>query len=352
MATLGTSTYSWPTLLDVAKRTDPDGSIPLVAEILTEYHPVMDIIPWKEGNLPTGQQHTIRNSLPTPSFRLLNSGVTPAKSTTGQIVDTCALLESRSNIDVDVAELNGNTAAFRMSESRAFIQGMMNTWADTLITGDVSINPERFNGLQSRYFSLGSTYTTSTQMINGMSGGGTDNTSIWLVGFGPESVFGVYPKGSQAGLQVIDRGIQTVEDPNTAGAYFDAYSTVFKWKGGLAIKDYRYVVRICNIDASNLLTTSDGTDTSANILKYMSQAIDLLPDDLSGNVRPCFLMSRNTLSMLRVKMLNKSNVYLGLGDLYTESIPRHQKPLTFMGIPCYRHDDITETEAHILTSTT
>jgi len=261
------------------------------------------------------------------------------------------LLESRSHIDVDVAELNGNTASFRMSESKAFIQGMMDTWADTLITGDVSVNPERFNGLQSRYFSLGSTYTTSTQMIDG-GGTGSDNTSIWLVGFGPESVFGIYPKGSQAGLQVIDRGIQTVEDPNTSGAYFDAYETVFKWKGGLAVRDYRYVVRICNLDNSNLLTASDGSDTSANLFKYMSQAIDYLPDDMSGNIRPCFLMHKNALSMLRVKMMNKSNVYLGLGDLYNESIPRHQKPLTFMGIPCYRHDDITIAESTITTATT
>jgi hypothetical protein len=350
MATLGATTYGWPTLLDVAKRTDPNGTIPMIAEILSEYHMIMDMIPWKEGNLPTGHQHTLRTSLPTPTFRLLNKGVVPAKSSTGQVVDTCALLEARSNIDVDVAELNGNTAQFRMSESKAFIQGMMNTWADTLITGDVSTAPETFNGLESRYFSLGSTYTTSSQLINA-GGEGSDNTSIWLVGLGEDSVFGIYPKGSQAGLQVIDRGIQTVEDPNNAGYYFDAYVSVFKWKGGIAIKDYRNVVRVCNIDVSNLATASNSTDSSANILKYMSQAIDYLPPDHKG-LRPVFLMTRDTLSMLRIKMQDKSNVYLGLGDLYNESIPRHMRPVTFMGIPCLRMDSITETEATITTATT
>lgn len=346
MATLS----GWPTLFDVAKRTDPNGTIPMIAELLSEYHMIMDMIPWKEGNLPTGHQHAIRTSLPTPTFRLLNAGVTPAKSATGQIVDTCALLEARSHIDIEVANLNGNNAAFRLSESKAFIQGMTNTWADTLITGDTSVNPERFNGLQSRYFSLGTTYTTSSQLIDA-GGTGSDNTSIWLVNLGPETAFGVYPKGSQAGLEVIDRGIQTIEDPNTAGAYLDAYVSVFKWKGGLAIKDYRSVVRICNIDVSNLATASDGTDTSANILKQMSRAIDLLPPDHKG-VRPVFLMTRATLSMLRIKMQDKSNVYLGLGDLYSESIPRHMKPLTYMGIPCLRMDGITEAEATITTATT
>lgn len=347
MATLGTG---WPTLHDVAKRTDPDGRIPMVAEVLANYNQILDMIPWVQGNLPTGHQHTVRSSKPTPTFRLLNQGVTPAKSATGQIVDTFALLESRSNIDVEVANLNGNTAAFRMSESKSHIEGMMDTWADTLITGDVSVDPEKFNGMQSRYFTLGSTYTTSSQLIDG-GGTGADNTSIWLIGWSPDTVFGGYPKGSQAGLEVIDRGLDTVEDPNNAGRYFDAYSTVFKWKGGLCVRDYRYVVRICNIDVSNLATASDSSDTSANILKFMSQAIDYLPP-ISDNIRPTFLMTRDTLSMLRIKMFDKSNVYLGLGDVYAESVPRRQKTLTFMGIPCLRMDAITESESQITTATT
>lgn len=353
MATLGTGTRSWATLLDVAKRTDPDGRIPSIAEILTEYHPLMKIIPWKEGNLTTGHQHTLRNSLPTPTYRLLNQGVTPAKSATGQIVDTCALLESRSHVDTEVANLNGNSALFRLSEARAFIQGMTNTFAGTLITGDVSVNPEQFNGLQSRYFTLGSTYTTSSQVIDA-GGTGSDNTSIWLIGLGEDGTFGVYPKGSQAGLEHMDRGVQTVEDPNNSGQYFEAFVDVFKWKGGLAIKDYRSVVRICNIDVSNLATATDSTDTSPNILKLMSEAIDLLPDDMAGNLRPVFLMTRGTLSMLRAKMFidGAGTTRLTLGDLYGVSVPRHMQFVEYQGIPCLRSDAITETEAQITTATT
>ena len=351
MATLGQTTYSMPTLLDVAKRTDPDGSIPMIAEILEEFHPLMKLIPFKEGNLTTGHQHTLRTSLPTPTFRLLNQGVTPAKSTTGQVVDTCALLESRSHVDVEIANMNGNSAQFRMSEAKAFIQGMTNTWCDTLFTGDVSVNPEQFNGLQSRYFTLGTTYTTSTQMIDG-GGTGSDNSSIWLLGLGMDSVFGIYPKGSQAGLEHMDRGIQTVADANNTGKYFEAYVDVFKWKGGLAIKDYRYVVRICNIDYSNLLTASNSSDSSANILKFMSQAIDYLPDSISSNVRPVFVMPRDVLSMLRIKMQDKSNLALGLSDVFGESVPRHMMPVAYQGIPCLRSDSLGYAEATITTSTT
>lgn len=347
MATLGTG---WPTLLDVAKRTDPKGSIPMIAEILAETNDIHDDIPWIEGNLPTGHQNTVRTSRPTPTFRLLNQGIQPAKSSTGQVVDTVALLESRSNIDVEVANLNGNTAQFRLSESKAHIQSMMETFADTLVTGDTSVNPERFNGLQSRYFSLGTTYTTSSQLIDA-GGTGSDNTSIWLVGWSPETVFGIYPKGSRAGLQNKDLGEQTVEDASNAGYFYQAYSSLFTWKCGLSIKDYRYVVRICNVDVSNLATASDSTDNSANILKYMSMAIDRLPQ-VNDSIRPVFYMTRDTLSMLRIKMQDKSNVYLKLGDLYAESIPRRTRPLTYMDIPCRRVDKITETETRITTATT
>lgn len=346
MATLGTD---YPTLLDVARRTDPNGGIATIAEILQEYNENLDDIPWVESNLATGHQTTVRSSKPTPTFRLLNGGVVPNKSTAGQVVDSAAILESRSHIDVDLAMLNGNTAAFRLSEDRGHIEGLSDELSNTLIYGDISVNPERFNGLASRYFSLGSTYTTSGQMIDA-GGTGSDNTSIWLVGWGSESVFGFYPKGSKAGLQVMDDGIQQILQDTSTGAYLRAYCTTYQWKAGLTVKDYRYVVRICNIDISNLETASDGTDTSANILKFMSQAIDKLPPN--GQIRPAFYMNERVRAMLRVKLMDKSNVYLSLGDLYGESVPRRNRQLLFMGIPCRRVDSLTVSEAQITTATT
>ena len=111
-------------------------------------------------------------------------------------------------IDVDLAMLNGNTAAFRKSEDDGFIQGFNKTFTDTLIYGDVSTNPEQFNGLNSRYYSL-SGEATSAQVISA-GGGTTNNTSIYLIGWGPNKVFCTYPKGSKAGLQFEDRGIQDI----------------------------------------------------------------------------------------------------------------------------------------------
>lgn len=333
-----------PTLFDVTRRLDPNGTIADIGEVLTQYNEILDDIGWKEGNLPTGEQMTVRTNKPTPTFRLLNQGVVPNKSTTGQIVETCAIMEDRSHVDVDIALLNGDAAAFRLSEDVAIVQAMSDTLASTLIYGDTSVDPEQFNGLASRYFSKTATHVTSSQIIDA-GGTGSDNTSIWLLCWSPQTVYGIYPKGSKAGLLQVDEGIQTLLTNATTGAYMRAYVTFFQWKCGFAIKDYRAVVRICNIDISDLETASNSTDTSANILKYMSMALDKLPPNMAG--RKVFYMNERVRSMLRVKMLDKSNLLLRLDEVKGLSIPRPDGVLTFMGVPCRRIDAILNTEAQI-----
>ncbi len=347
MATLGTSR---PTLLDVARALDPDGKLRVakIAKVLQQFNPFLDDVVWMEGNLATGNQTTVETSIAAPSLRSLNAGVVPTKSTTGQINDACSILENRHHIDCNVAGINGNTEAFRMLQDEKMIRGFSDSLAEHFIYGNAADNPAEFNGLATRYFTLGSTWTTSTQMIDA-GGTGSDNTSIYLVGHGEGRVTGIYPRGTKAGLQYEDRGIQDILINTSTGSYMRAYVSWMQWLCGLAVHDYRYVVRICNIDVSNLNTASDSSDTSANIQKYMSKALDLLPDD--GSVLPVFYMSRNTKSMLRVKMQDKSNVHLKVEDLTGVSGITRRPELTWQGIPVRRMDAILETEAAITTHT-
>lgn len=346
MTTLATTR---PTLLDVARSLDPNGAIADVAELLSEDNEILDDIIWKEGNLPTGHQMTVRTSLITPTFRLLNGGVVPAKVTNGQFTDACAIMEARSHVDVNVAAINGNQAAFRADQDRGFISSFGQTLADTLIAGDSSVNPEQFNGLATRYFSLGSTYATYSQVIDA-GGTGSDNTSIYLVGWAPNTVYGIYPKGSKAGLSREDRGIQDLMIDYSTGAYMRAYVTWFQWMCGLAVQDYRYVVRICNIDISALETASDTSDSSANILKYMIQALGLIPTQ--GNPKLVFYMNRRVQSMLAVKLLDKSNNFLTMSEIKNTPVFRPNGVLQFQGVPCRRVDAITVAESQITTATT
>ncbi|WP_336657671.1 major capsid protein, partial [Pseudomonas marginalis] len=73
---------------------------------------------------------------------------------------------------------------------------------------------------------------------------------IWLVVWGQNTIHGIYPKGSKAGLEQKHLGEVTLEDEN--GGKYQGYRTHFQWKNGLTMRDWRYVVRIANIDISKL----------------------------------------------------------------------------------------------------
>jgi len=135
-----------PTLLDLAKVTDPDGQIALVAEILNETNEILDDMTWQEGNLPTGHRTTTRSGIPAPTWRKLYGGVQPNKSTTVQITDSTGSMEAYSEVDKKLADLNGKTSAFRLSEDRPHIEGMSQELADTLFFGDEATEPEAFTG--------------------------------------------------------------------------------------------------------------------------------------------------------------------------------------------------------------
>ena len=252
MATLPTRAGA-VTLTDFAKSIDPNGSTASVIELLNQSNEILADMTFMEGNLPTGHQTTIRTGLPTPTWRKLYQGVQPTKSLRAQVVDTCGFLEARNEIDVKVAGLNGNTAQFRMSEAMSEIEGMNQALGETLIYGDTSVNPERFTGLTPRYNTLSASVPTSQNVIDA-GGSGSDNTSVWLVVFGENTVTGIYPKGSVAGLQHQDLGeIDAFDGSNNR---YRAYGDRWQWKCGIHLKDWRYVVRICNISLTDLLGQS------------------------------------------------------------------------------------------------
>src|SRR5271165_7275597 len=151
MATLGATALTYA---DWAKRLEDDYKIATIIELLSQTNEILEDMLVIEGNLPTGHKTTVRTSLPQATWRLLNAGVPNAKSTTAQIVDTVGNLETYAVIDKDIADLNGNTAEFRLSEVRAFLEGMSQQVASTLIYGNQLINAERFSGLAPRYSTL------------------------------------------------------------------------------------------------------------------------------------------------------------------------------------------------------
>jgi hypothetical protein len=336
MATLSNANL---TLADWAKRVDPDGRVPIVAELLSQSNEVLEDCVFKEGNLPTGDRVVIRTGLPTVYWRALNQGIPNSKSTTAQVDEACGILEARSEVDKDLAMLNGNTAQFRLSEDTAFLEAMNQTQATTLFYGNPATDPKQYLGLAPRYSSLSA---TNAQNILSAGGSGSDNTSIFLVVWGDQTVYCPFPKGSKAGLIHEDLGEQTVY--NSDGTRLQAYATRYQWKNGLVVKDWRYVVRICNIDVSDLVgqTSTQASTAATAVIKLMARSLYRIPNMAMG--RACFYMNRTVHSGLSVAALDKSQYVLKIN----EGLSQFGMPyswLSFLGVPMRRVDAILNAEA-------
>jgi hypothetical protein len=328
MATLANNVL---TLVDWAKRIDPDGQTAAIVELLAQTNSILDDMLFQEGNLPTGHRTTVRTSLPTPAWRLLNQGVNPSKSTTAQVDEACGMLEAYSEIDADLVKLNGTDNGFRLSEASAFLEAMNQEMAQTLFYGNAGLAPEEFTGLSPRY--AASTGITGQNIIKA-GGAGSDNSSVWLVLWGANSLFGMFPKGSQAGIMHEDLGLVTIETANgIGGGRMRAYRDHWQWKLGIALRDWRYAVRICNIDISNLVTES----SAADLIKVMLKAIHRIPSLKVG--RPTFYANRTIMEMLDIQAMQKNNLYLTVGN------EEGNRKVSLRGIPIQVCDQLLETEA-------
>src|SRR6516164_7006225 len=346
MAVLGATALTYA---DWAKRVEDGYRIASIIELLSQTNEILEDMLVLEGNLPTGHKTTVRTGLPQATWRLLNQGVPNAKSTTAQIVDTVGNLETYAVIDKDIADLNGNTAEFRLSETRAFLEGMSQQVAATLIYGNQFVNPERFTGLAPRY----NTKTTANSQTanNVLDGGGTSNTntSIWVVTWGDDTLHATFPKGKITGLQHRDMGEWPVQD--TAGNTYQAYRDHFKWEIGLVLRDWRYWARVANIDVTQLTGVS-----AANLINLIIRALYRLPTAPASATtiqtsdtpevradmgRAVIYCNRVVRTYLDLQAMNKTNVLLRIEEF-------DGKPITtFRGIPVRTVDAILNNETNV-----
>ena len=330
MATKATTN---PTLGDVAKRLDPEGNIAAIIELLNEQNEILMDATWVEANGPTSHRTTVRSGLPSVTWRKLNYGVQPSKSRTVQVTDGIGMLEARATVDKDLADLNGNTDDFRLSEDRAFLEAMNIELAETLFYGDSTTAPEEFMGLEPRFND-----TTAENGDNILLGGGSgsDNTSIWLVVWSPNTCHMIYPKGGEGGLMHKDLGEVTLFDDQTPAGRYQGYESLYQWKAGLCLRDWRHVVRIANIDVSDL--TKDAA-TGADIVDLMIQALERVKSLSIG--RPAFYCNRTISSFLRRQINNSTNVRMTPDQVSGKHV------LTFDMVPVRRCDALLETEATV-----
>ena len=319
-----------PTLLDLAKRLDPDDKIAVIAEVLSQQNEILDDIVFVNGNQTSGHRVTIRTGLPTPTWRQLNQHVQPSKSTTAQVTFNTGMLEQWSEIDSALVKLAANPMQFRFTEDLAAIEGINQELSTTLFYGNEGTDPAAFTGLANYYNDT--TAESGDNIILG-GGAGADNASIFLIGWGENTIHGIVPKESKAGLDIKDLGEQTSQ---TTGGNMLVMRTVMQLQAGLAVKDWRYGVRIANIDKSLLL--ADASGTSADLPDLMFSAIELLPN--LNSVKPVFYMSRQILTMLRKQLAKAVS-----GSTLTFEDVGGRRTAMFQDIPVRRVDSLSADEA-------
>lgn len=332
MATLGNSFID---LIDIYKLQDGQGQFNPVIEMLMEMNPILEDAIAVECNKGTTHLHTVRTGLPSVTWGKLYAGIPNSKGRTAQVEDTTGFVEGLSTVDKRLLDLSTNEGAVRLSEAQAYLEAMSNEVGSKVFYGDTASDPEEFMGLAPRFNDLSA--ANGGQIIDA-GGTGSDNTSIWFVTWGDNQCNLIYPKGTQAGVQREDMGEQRVTD-GASNAYY-AKEEKFTWHVGLAVKDWRYVSRVANIDVSDMAAGS------VALYDFMRKAYYKLQNRRVAGGKMAIYCNRDVLEALDALATNAgaSDSFIRLRTTEIEG----KEVTTYRGIPIRESDAVLNTEARVV----
>lgn len=316
-------------LRDFAAQFDSSGRELAIAEVLSQTNDIIDDMAICEGSSDAGHEFAVRTGIPKGAFRRAYQGLPPEKATSKVVLARAGTLGAYSVIDKLIAEKGGQVDAVRSGQSKAIIAGMSNTMAEAIIYGGKD-DLNKFPGLASHYDDLSAKVPSSRNIVSAGSTKTNKNSSIYLVVWDTDKVFSFFPKGSKAGISRVDHGL--VNHIDIDGNEFPAYKEYFEWKLGIAVQDWRYAGRICNIDTSDL--------ANVDIVGLMQ---DLEEKIQAVNVgQPVFYMNRTLRAALRKQLGNKANVH------YSSDKPTAKQVLNLDEIPVHICDAITNIEGKVV----
>lgn len=332
--------YTYFTLVELAKRLDPDGTTATIANVLAEDNEILQDAIWQPSNDIWAHKTTRSVKLPAGAWRLINKGVAVETAKTEEVWERIGLLESFSEVDVELVDNAPDPRTARMQEARMFIEGMGQTLAKTLIYGTTAGSSttqaaEEFQGLATRMLNI----DANGNVLEG-GGSGGDTTSIYVVCWGPEKVFMVYPKNSapNAGIKHEDLGRVVVTDVMAASSLdrtsqFMAYRDHFVIRAGLVVRDPRCIGRIANIEATGASNLFDEDDL-----------ITLL-NRMPGRGRNAHIYCNKTvLTQMEIALKDKNNVnYTSDRGEGLAGVPM----MFFRGHPVRLCDQISDSETEI-----
>jgi len=342
-----------PNLVDWARSIDPSGEIADIAELLSQCNEHLKDIIWQEGNLPLGHKVSVRAGLPQGTWRAINQGVASSKALQAQFNFSIGELVDYALVDKTEASLNGDVDAFRLSQAMAHLEGLSQQVASAFFYSNEATNPTQFTGLGPQWNTINTANAANAK--NCLSAGGataSSQSSLWLCGWGDQTLFGIFPKGMPAGLMHEDKGdVRALYDSN--GNQFEGYTDYFCWRVGLVPKDWRYTVRICNVDT----TTNAGglfSTTPPDLFVLMSRAVVKLPTltrrasgitetdsprEPAPGIRPAWYCNRTIRESLDIQAIRDKNVLLSSKDFAGDPV------LAFREIPIRVADALTTSES-------
>lgn len=302
-----------------------------VIELMNQTNDILSDVQWMESNQSDGHLTRIRTGLPEVYWRRLYKGTPPSKSEWAQVKEVCGMLEALQELDVAEIELYGDKArAFRLSEGKAFAEAMRQKVAKTLFYGDNATNPDEFNGLQKRYPALASPHVVTA------SGSTADKeTSMYLICWGSDTAHGLYPKGSSGGL--THEELPKYMTTDSGGNKFQVVGDKWGWRCGLAVRDWRAVVRICNIDSTKLSVRKGGSGW-IDLQALTIQAKNLMPPNMRS--KAIWYCNQDVMTALEMQAIDYGTVHLTYGEFFdSKSVPM------LHGRPIRQCDAIVSTEA-------
>lgn len=339
-------------LMDLARRTDPDGDAADIAELLSQANEIYDDLVWKEGNTNTGHVYTVRTGIPAGTWRYLNAGVPVSHSTTAQGRINCGMLEGDSTIDLKLLEMADNRNKFRYEEDNAFLEGMAQTVAGQMVYGNALLNPASFTGFEAFYNTVNSATADNASNVFDGAGTASNNTSLLLIGWSPRAIYGVFPKGSAAGLKLEPLDYTQVAY-DSVGNKYRAAVTWFRQEAGFCVEDWRWGSRLCNLDVTS---AGLGGTTPYDIFATMSKMVLRLPkagrtvsgidqtdakSEMGNVARPAFYANRTLRGFMDIQAIRDKNVLIGMKDYAGEPV------LTYRGLPVRVLDQLLSTETRV-----
>ena len=333
------------TLKDASKVMDLGARV--VAEVLVQSNPMAKDCPYQEMNEKVRHIESLRSDLPNVYYRKANQPIPASKSTIEDREFQSAHVESKSQIDEMVASRGGkeNIAKNRQVQADGHVQRHANELAELFVYGSPVSDQRKVPGLTDIFSTLNTAEPTSKQIINAQ-GVGSDNTSIWLIYWGEQTAFGVYPAGTQYGITRRDEGrvqIHGVDEFGNNGTFW-GFEENFMFDHGLVIKDYRGVACVRNIDISELVA---GTVNAADILKLMTRAHYKVPAAIreANKGKGVWYMNSTITAILHEQALAK----VGAGGGLTFDNYQGEQVMMFLGNPIREQDCILNTEGAVTT---